>query len=90
MRFAVSGINKQSGGSGNITECKSQGPKLICARFGDLGGTGRRDRRNRGGDSLVGRSPSRKHISKTLGRNDRGLALYLDYLFSVSDHVRKK
>ena len=38
MRFAVSGINKQSGGSGNITECKSQGPKLICARFGDLGG----------------------------------------------------
>ena len=40
MRFAVSGINKQSGGSGNITECKSQGPKLICARFGDLGGEG--------------------------------------------------
>ena len=40
MRFAVSGINKQSGGSGNITECKSQGPKLICARFGDLGGGG--------------------------------------------------
>ena len=39
MRFAVSGINKQSGGSGNITECKSQGPKLICARFGDLGGS---------------------------------------------------
>ena len=41
MRFAVSGINKQSGGSGNITECKSQGPKLICARFGDLGGVRR-------------------------------------------------
>ena len=39
MRFAVSGINKQSGGSGNITECNSQGPKLICARFGGSKGT---------------------------------------------------
>ena len=39
MRFAVSGINKQSGGSGNITECNSQGPKLIWARFGGSEGT---------------------------------------------------
>ena len=39
MRFAVSGINKQSGGSGNITECNSQGPKLIWARFGGAKGT---------------------------------------------------
>ena len=40
MRFAVSGINKRSGGSGNITECSSQGPKLIWARFGDTRGLG--------------------------------------------------